>query len=86
MSSYPNRNREFQKNLKKSKKHRYCFFTSQNKLRTAEKERKKKEIHSAEFLPEPEQRIPKKIAQKFKKLKNIIMASFSSQNSMGKAE
>ena len=43
MSSYPTRNRKFQKNSKKIqkfKKHHYGFSSGQNKLRMAEKERK----------------------------------------------
>ena len=45
MSFYPTRNREFQKNskkIKKIKKHNYGFFSGQNRLGMAEKERKKK--------------------------------------------
>ena len=41
ISSYPIRNREFQKNSKKIqkiKKHHYGFFSSQNKLGKVEKE------------------------------------------------
>ena len=40
MSSYPTCNREFQKYSKKFKKHYYGFFSSQNRLGIAEKERK----------------------------------------------
>ena len=40
MNSYPTRNREFKKKFKKIKKHYYGFFSSQNKLGKAEKERK----------------------------------------------
>ena len=43
MSSYPTRNRKFQKNSKKIqkfKKHHYGFSSGQSKLRMAEKERK----------------------------------------------
>ena len=45
MSSDPTRNRKFQKNSKKIKEiknHHYGFFSSQNKLGKAKKERKKK--------------------------------------------
>ena len=38
--SYPTRNRKFQKNSKKIKKHHYGFFSSQNRLGKAEKESK----------------------------------------------
>ena len=37
---YPTRNRKFQKNRKKIKKHRYGFFSIQNTLEKAKKERK----------------------------------------------
>ena len=38
--------------------------------------REKIKYRSSQFLANPEYGIPKKIAKKFKKLKNIIMASF----------
>ena len=53
--SYPTRNRKFQKNSKKIQKNRkqyYGFFSRQNMLGKAEKERKKKN-HSNVFLPDP---------------------------------
>ena len=43
MSSYPTWNREFQKiakKFKKNKKHHYGFFSCQNRLGKAEKDRK----------------------------------------------
>ena len=40
---------------------------------------KKKKNRSNEFLPDPEQRIPKKQQKNFKKLKNTIMASFQAK-------
>ena len=43
MTSYPTRNRKFQKNIKKVykiKKHHYGFSSGQNKLGKSEKERK----------------------------------------------
>ena len=43
ITSYPTRNREFQKNSKKIqkiKKYHYCFISSQNMLEKDEKERK----------------------------------------------
>ena len=55
MSSYPTRDREFQKNSKKIQKikqHHYGFFSSQNRLGMAEKERKEKN-RADEFLPDP---------------------------------
>ena len=54
MSSDPTRNRKFQKNSKKIKeikKHHHGFFSSQNKLGKAKKERKKN--RSDEFRPNP---------------------------------
>ena len=45
MSSYPTRNRKFQKNSKKIqkiKKHHYGFFSDQNRSEIDENERKKK--------------------------------------------
>ena len=38
-----------------------------------------KKNRSNEFLLDPEQRIPKKIAKKFKKLKYTVMASFQAR-------
>ena len=43
MSSYPTWNKKFQKNRKKiqkNRKHHYGFYSSQNRLEKAEKERK----------------------------------------------
>ena len=57
MSSYPTRNRKFQRNSKKIKeikKHHHGFFSIQNKLGKAKKERKKeKKNRSDEFRPNP---------------------------------
>ena len=81
INSYPIRNRKLKKNSKKIqkiKKHRYGFFSSQNGWGEAEKERKKN-YRSDQFLPDQEQKIKKKIAKKFKKLKNIVMASFQAK-------
>ena len=50
----------------------------QTGMRKAEKE-KKKLLSRIPFLPDPDQKIPKKIAKKFKKLKNIIPALFLSK-------
>ena len=81
MSSYPTCNRKFQKNSKKFqkiKKHHYGFSSSQNKLGKAEKERKQK--LSLCFVPIRHViENSKKIANKFKKLKNTITASFQSK-------
>ena len=73
--SYPPLNRKLKKNSKKIqkiKKPRYDFFSSQNRLEKAEKERKQK----LSFRSVPTQRVienSKKIAKKFK---NSVMASF----------
>ena len=39
-----------------------------------------KNYRSAPFLPDAKLKIPKKIAKKFKKLKNTIMASFQARS------
>ena len=43
------------------------------------RKREKKNYRSNQFLPYQEQKIKKKIAKKFKKLKNIVMASFQAK-------
>ena len=61
MYSYPTRNRKFQKNSKKIqkiRKHHHSFFSSQNRLRKAEKERKKKSFGCVPT--QPVIKIPKK--------------------------
>ena len=77
VSFYMTRNKEFQKNCKKSKKHHYGFFSSQNGTGLAEKEKKKLSFRSVTTRPGIEN--SKKIAKKFKKLKNLIMASFQAK-------
>ena len=42
-----------------------------------------KNYRSVSFLPDEQQKIKKKIAKKFKKLKNTIMDSILSQNRLG---
>ena len=42
-------------------------------------QREKRNYRSDKFLPDLEQKIKKKIAKKFKKLKNIVMASFQAK-------
>ena len=83
MSSYPTCNEKFQKNSKKIQKIRknhHIFFSSQNRMGNAEKRRKLKKKNSSDgFLPNPEQKILKKIAKKFKKLENIIIACFQAK-------
>ena len=45
------------------------------------RKRENKNYHSLPFLSDAEQKTPKQIAKKFKKLKNTIMATF--QNKIG---
>ena len=79
--SNQSRNREFQKNSKKIqkiKKHHYGFFPSQNETGEAENERKRK--FSFRTIPTgPVIGNSKKIAKKFKKLKNFNLASFKAK-------
>ena len=81
MSFYPTRNREFHKNnkkIQKTKKHHCGFFSNQNRLGKAKKEKKQKKIVSmSSYLPGIEN--SKKIAKKFKNFKNTIMASFQAK-------
>ena len=53
---YPTRNRKFQKNskkIKKIKKYRNGFFSIQNTLEKAKKERENENYCSDPFLPDP---------------------------------
>ena len=79
MSSYPTRNRKFQKNSKKIqklKKHHYGFSSCQNKLGKAEKDRKKKNS----FRRVPTRPVIENFKKKkAKKLKNTIMASLQAK-------
>ena len=79
--SNPTRNKEFQKdskNIQKIKKHHYGFFSCQNGTGEVENVRKKKlsfwSIQTWLGIGNS-----KKIAKKFKKLKNINMASFQAK-------
>ena len=79
MSTYPAHNRKFEKNRKKSqkiKKHHCGFFSSQNILGKAEKERKKKKKSFRRVPTRPVIENSKKKVKKFKKLENTVMASF----------
>ena len=75
------RNRKLQKNSKqiqKIKKHHYGFISSRSRLEKDEKERKQKlsfRSVSARCATENS----KKIAKKFKKLRNTITASFQAK-------
>ena len=79
--SYSTRNRKFQKYSKKIqnlKKNRYEFISSQSRLEKYEKVRKEKLwFHSVPTLRVIEN--SKKIAKKFKKLENTVIASFQSK-------
>ena len=77
MGSYLTGNRKFQKNSKKInkfRKHHHSFFSSQNKLGRAEKGRKKKIVPMCSYPTRNTK--SQKIEKKFKKLENIIIASF----------
>ena len=80
MCSYPTRNKKFQKNSKKIqkiRKHHHSFFSSQNRMGKAEKERKKKSFLRVSTQLGIENF--KKIAEKFKKLENTIIDSFQAK-------
>ena len=75
--SYPTRVTKFQKKMQKFKKQNSGIIFIQTRFRQAEKE-KKKILSQIPFLSDSGMNIPKKkIAKKFKKLKNIIPALFS---------
>ncbi|MCF0311846.1 hypothetical protein L0F76_13885, partial [Staphylococcus aureus] len=59
-------------------KHHFLIISSQNGSRQAKKERKRNS-RSGPFQPEPNYRIPKKIAKKFQKLEKIILALFQAK-------
>ena len=46
-----------------------------------QRKRENKNYRSVPFLPDAKQKIPKKIAKKFKKLINTVMASFQQKRS-----
>ena len=76
--SYTTHNRKFQKTskkIRKTKQYHYGFFSSQNRLEKAEKEKKCK----ISFRSVPTRWViqnSKEIEKKFEKLNNTIMASF----------
>ena len=63
------------KNAQKIRKHHHNFFSIQNRLGKAEKERKKKIVLMC-FYPTRNRKLKKKTTKKFKKLENTIIASF----------
>ena len=79
--SYTTRNTKLQKNrikIQKIKQYLYGFISRQNRLEKAEKEKK----YKLSFHSFPTRRVienSKKIAKKFKKLNNTIMASFQAK-------
>ena len=78
MSSNPTRNRKFKKNSKKFKKIKKLnsgIVSIQNGLREAKKEKKRNFVPNL-FIHDPGKKIPKKIAKKLKKSKNISPALF----------
>ena len=78
------RNRQLKKNSKKIqrlKKYHYGFILSQNRLDKDEKERKEKlSLHLVQTRRVIEN--SKKIAKKFKKLKNTVTYSFQAKLSL----
>ena len=89
MSSYLTRNGEFQKNSKKIqqiKKHHYSFFSRQNRLGIALKERKKKKKIVLMSFYQIRNRKLQKNCKKIKKIEKHHYALFFSQNKWGKAE
>ena len=77
--------------LKNSKKHSKIkkphsgIISSQNRIRQAEKERKKFQSRIPLIL-DPGKKIPKKIGKKLKKLKNLFPALFLAKTSPGQRE
>ena len=76
MSSYLARNKNSKKN-QKIKKHHYGFFSNQNRWGKAEKIKKKKIVPMSSYPTQ--NREFQKIAKKFEKLKNTIMALFQAK-------
>ena len=69
------------KNSKKIKKNYYDFFSGQNETREAEDERKKKLLVRS-IQTQPGIGNSRKIAKKFRKIKNINMASFKAKTGL----
>ena len=51
-----------------------------------QRKRENKNYRSVSFFPDRQEKIPKKIAKTFQKLKNTITSLFTSQNRLKKAE
>ena len=82
MCYQPTRNRILKKNSKKIQKirtHHHSFFSSQNRLEKAEKNKKVKVIDPFRSYPVLNRKLKKKIAKKFKKLINTVMDSFQAK-------
>ena len=86
MSSYLTVNRKFQKNSKKIRKHHHSFFSSQNRLGKAKKDKKyKKKI--VPMCSYPTRNIKsQRYRKKIQKIRKHNHSFFSRQNRMGKAE
>ena len=87
MSSYPTRNRKFQKKAKKIQKiknHHFGNFSCQNKLGNAEKEKKKKIVPMSSY--QTRNRKFQKNSKKIQKFKKHHYGFSSSQNKLGKDE
>ena len=83
MGFHPARNRKFQKNCKKYSKNYKTpsqLLSNPKQVRKCrEREKIKIKNRSDVFLPDPEQKIPKIKAKKFKKFENTIIASFQAK-------
>ena len=77
------RNRKFQKKSKKIKKHHYGFFSSQNKLGKAEKEKKKIVLMTS--YPTRNRKFQKNM-KKVYKIKQHHYGFSSGQHKLGKAK
>ena len=87
--SYPTRPRELQKKkrkkIQKTKKLNSGIISIQNGLREAENERKKL-LSRIPFILDQGKKIPKKIAEKFEKLKNLFPALFLAKTRQAEKE
>ena len=76
------RNRKFKKNrkkIRKIKKYHYGVISSQNRLEKAQREKIKIIVSFVPFRPDAKEKIQKKIAKKFNKLKDSVMTSFQAK-------
>ena len=78
MGFYPTRNRKFQKNSKKIRKHHHSFFSSQNRLGKAKKDKKFKKIVPMCSYPTRNRKFQKN-SKKLQKIRHTIIASFQAK-------